>query len=59
MRELMPFLFLTLTIIAFFLNILGLMRLIPLYITLPLLFFSIYFTIYTFTHKNAYRGRMR
>lgn len=56
MRELLPFLFLTLSIIAFFLNILGLMRLIPLYITLPLLFLSIYFTIFTFTHKRVYRG---
>ncbi|MBU5468515.1 hypothetical protein KQI49_16965 [Virgibacillus sp. MSJ-26] len=56
MRELMPFLFLLLSIVAFVLNIFGLMRLIPLYFTLPLLFLSVYFTIYTFTHKRMYRG---
>ncbi|MDY0407910.1 hypothetical protein RWD45_03900 [Virgibacillus soli] len=59
MREILPFLFLSLVIVAFFLNILGLMRLIPLYFTLPLLFFSIYFTIFSFTHRKTYRGRMR
>jgi len=56
MREILPFLFLILTIIAFFLNIFGLMRLIPLYFTLPILFLSVYFTIFTFTHKRMYRG---
>ncbi|OZU90619.1 hypothetical protein CIL03_05635 [Virgibacillus indicus] len=53
---LLPFLFLVLTIISFFLNILGLMSLIPLYFTLPLLFVSIYLTIYSFTHRRVYRG---
>ncbi|CDQ40636.1 MULTISPECIES: hypothetical protein [Virgibacillus] len=51
-----PFLFLLMTAFAFFLNILGLMQVIPLYITLPLLFVSIYLTIYSFTNKRLYRG---
>lgn len=56
MREIMPFLFLVLTIFAFFLNVLGFMKLIPLYISLPILFVSLYLTIYSFTHKHAFRG---
>ncbi|HLR61733.1 MAG TPA: hypothetical protein VK097_04750 [Lentibacillus sp.] len=59
MKELLPFIFLMLTIVAAFMNLLGLMQLIPLYITLPMLFISIYLTIYTFTHRNVYRGRTR
>ncbi|WP_010529943.1 hypothetical protein [Lentibacillus jeotgali] len=59
MKELLPFIFLMITVIAVFLNLLGLMQLIPLYITLPMLFISIYLTIFTFTHRNVYRGRMR
>ncbi|WP_164669458.1 hypothetical protein [Virgibacillus doumboii] len=59
MQEILPFIFLMVTIIAVFLNILGLMQLIPIFITLPMLFISIYLTIYTFTHRNVYRGRMR
>lgn len=58
MRELLPYFFIILTFSAIILNIFGLMRLIPLYITLPLLFLSIYLTIYSFTHRNVYRGRM-
>nr|GGG78134.1 hypothetical protein GCM10011398_24160 [Virgibacillus oceani] len=56
MQDLLPFLFLVMTIVAFFLNILGLMQLIPLFISLPLLFISLYLTIYTFTHKRVFRG---
>ncbi len=56
MGKLHPYLFLFLTLIAFILNILGLMKLIPLYFTLPLLFFSIYFTIFSFTQRRVYRG---
>lgn len=55
MQGIMPYLFLILMVFAFFLNILGFMRLIPLYITLPLLFISIYLTIFSFTHKNSFR----
>ncbi|MDY0406171.1 hypothetical protein P5G51_012915 [Virgibacillus sp. 179-BFC.A HS] len=59
MRELLPVIFLVLAIVAFFLNFFALIGLIPLYITLPLLFISIYLTIFSFTHKNVYRGKMR
>lgn len=52
-----PILFLILTAVAFILNILGLMQVMPLYITLPLLFISIYLTIYSFVYKRTYRGR--
>ncbi|TFJ93614.1 hypothetical protein [Lentibacillus salicampi] len=58
MRSFLPFIFLVMTVVAVFLNLLGLMKLIPLYITLPMLFISIYLTIFTFTHRNVYRGRI-
>ncbi|GAB3059848.1 hypothetical protein [Virgibacillus ainsalahensis] len=56
MRELLPILFLILSIFAFIFNLFGLLQIIPLYFTLPLLFLSIYLTIYSFTHKRVYRG---
>lgn len=56
MRELLPIIFFALTIIMFFLTILGLLKLIPLIIILPLLFLSIYLTIYSFTHRKFFRG---
>ncbi|WP_100011486.1 hypothetical protein [Lentibacillus sediminis] len=56
MKDMLPVLFFTLTLVALFLNLLGLMNLIPLYVTLPLLFISIFLTLHSFTHRNAYRG---
>ncbi|WP_036573879.1 hypothetical protein [Oceanobacillus picturae] len=56
MQGLFPFFFLVLTVFAFFLNILGLMNVIPLYLTLPILFICIYLTVYSFTNKKVYRG---
>ncbi|MCM3399209.1 hypothetical protein [Oceanobacillus profundus] len=50
-----PILFITLTVFAFFLNLLGLMKLIPLFITLPLFFLSIYVTLHSLTQRNVYR----
>ncbi|WP_205317671.1 hypothetical protein [Oceanobacillus zhaokaii] len=58
MENIYPLIFILLTLFSFVLNILGLMQLIPLYFTLPLLFISIYLTIYSLTHRNIYR-RMR
>ncbi|MFC4024456.1 hypothetical protein ACFOUV_11685 [Oceanobacillus longus] len=55
MRDFYPVFFLILTFVAFFLNILGLMKLIPLYFTLPLFFVSIYLTLYSMTHRKVYR----
>lgn len=54
-NKFVPLLFLFLTIIASFLNILALMRLIPLFITLPLLFTAIFFTIFSLTYRKTYR----
>ncbi|MEN2767631.1 hypothetical protein [Ornithinibacillus xuwenensis] len=59
MRELLPYLFIILTFFAVLLNIFGLMQLIPIYLTLPILFLCIYLTVFSFTHRNSYRGRMR
>jgi hypothetical protein len=59
MRKLLPFLFFLLMIVAFYFNILGLMSLMPLYLTLPLLFLSIYLTLYSFMNRNVYRKRMK
>ncbi|MEI3597526.1 MULTISPECIES: hypothetical protein [Oceanobacillus] len=59
MNHLYPVLFFILTVLALFINMIGLMRLIPLFLTLPLLFISIYFMLYSILHrKKAYR-RMR
>ncbi|GAB3789821.1 hypothetical protein GCM10028868_01650 [Virgibacillus kimchii] len=59
MQETYPFLFLILAFFAFFLNILGLMSLIPLYITLPLFFIAIYLTMYSFANQKRTPRRMR
>ncbi|MFC3040572.1 hypothetical protein ACFOGI_09975 [Virgibacillus xinjiangensis] len=56
MRDFLPVLFLALTFFALVLNLFGLMQIIPIYLTLPILFLSIYLTLYSFTHKRAYRG---
>ncbi|MEN2466747.1 hypothetical protein [Ornithinibacillus sp. FSL M8-0202] len=56
LRELLPYLFIILTLFAVLLNLFGLMQLIPIYITLPILFLCIYFTLFSFTHRNKYRG---
>lgn len=56
MRELLPFFLLLLTIVIFILNLFAFMQLIPMLITLPLLFISIYVTLYSFTQKRSYRG---
>ncbi len=53
MRELYPIFFLVITIFAFFLNLFGLMKLIPLYVTLPLFFISIYITLLSMTNRNT------
>ncbi|MFY4774355.1 hypothetical protein [Metabacillus sp. RGM 3146] len=43
-------------IAAFFLNILGLMHLMPLYLTAPLLFVSIFILVFRMNHKKTFRG---
>lgn len=43
-------------IVSFFLNILGLMKLVPIYITSPLLFFSILIIIYILNYRKTFKG---
>ncbi|MGN8644595.1 hypothetical protein ACTNEO_00740 [Gracilibacillus sp. HCP3S3_G5_1] len=45
-----------LPLFAFILNIFGLMRMIPLYITIPLLFVTIYMTIYFMRDRRQFKG---
>ncbi|WP_157967412.1 MULTISPECIES: hypothetical protein [Paraliobacillus] len=56
MRRYYPFMFLLIACCAFILNIFALMDIIPMLLTLPLLFISIYFTLFSFTHKRTFRG---
>ncbi|KYD23236.1 hypothetical protein B4110_0914 [Parageobacillus toebii] len=43
-------------LIAFCLNLLGLMHLIPLFITMPLLFVSIFGFLATWNSRNQFKG---
>ncbi|MFC0524763.1 hypothetical protein ACFFGV_14390 [Pontibacillus salicampi] len=54
--RLMPIFWLIVTLIALVLNLFGLMRLIPMFFTMPLLFVSLYFTIFTLTHRRSFKG---
>lgn len=47
--------FFAISIILFFVNIIALLRLIPIIVTLPLLFLSIFFTIYSGTYRKTVR----
>lgn len=44
------------TIISFCLNMLGLMHIIPLFLTIPLLFGSILCTLWTLNNRNRFKG---
>lgn len=52
----LPIFLLALTFFMIFLNFLALMKLIPIFITMPLLFISIYLTLSSFTHRQSYRS---
>lgn len=52
----LPLFWLISTTIALGFNLLGLMRLVPLFLSLPLLFACIYFTIFSFTHRRSFKG---
>ncbi|WP_194709695.1 hypothetical protein [Radiobacillus deserti] len=56
MTKYYPLFFLILTCFAFFLNILGFMNMIPSLITLPILFITIYLTIFSFTNRRRFKG---
>ncbi|UFU00577.1 hypothetical protein KO561_06450 [Radiobacillus kanasensis] len=51
-----PLFFLGLTAFAFILSIFGFMNMIPSLITLPILFVSIYLTIFSFTNRKRFKG---
>ncbi|MDX8045797.1 hypothetical protein SH601_07315 [Gracilibacillus sp. S3-1-1] len=52
----MKLLLIILPLFAFILNIFGLMRLIPLYFTIPLLFITIHTTLYFWQDKKQFKG---
>ncbi|MCD5324676.1 MULTISPECIES: hypothetical protein [Pontibacillus] len=51
-----PLFWIVVTLLAFGFNLLGLMRLVPIFISMPLLFIALYFTIFSFTHRRSFRG---
>ena len=55
MREIFPYLLIVLTAVMFILNAFAFMQLLPIYLTLPLLFFCIYLTVLTFSRRFVYR----
>gem|GEM_PF-6246657 len=59
MKNLLPVFFLILTAGAFLMNVFALMHLIPLFITLPFLFISIFLMLYSFLNRHIYRGWTR
>ncbi|MFC5613442.1 hypothetical protein [Metabacillus niabensis] len=44
------------TVILFFLNILALMEIVPIFITSPLLFISLFITLYLINHRKTFKG---
>lgn len=59
MNKILALILFCLVIIAIFINLIGLMRLIPLFITLPLLFVSIYIMLYSLLNRKKLYRRMR
>ncbi len=59
MNKIIALILFCLVIIAIFINLIGLMRLIPLFITLPLLFVSIYIMLYSLLNRKKLYRRMR
>ncbi|WP_277678591.1 hypothetical protein [Gracilibacillus dipsosauri] len=53
---LMRLIFILLAVFAAFLNLLGLLRFIPMYITIPLLFVSIYLAVYFYNDRKQFKG---
>ncbi|GIO24415.1 hypothetical protein [Oceanobacillus sp. J11TS1] len=52
-RNFFPLLFVLLAILAFFFNLLGFMKLVPVFITLPLLLASIYCMLSSIAYQNT------
>ncbi|KGX92701.1 membrane protein [Pontibacillus halophilus JSM 076056 = DSM 19796] len=47
---------LMMTILAFFFNIFGMMFLYPIYLTMPCLFVTIFFTVFSIMRRKRFRG---
>ncbi|MDQ0927017.1 hypothetical protein P9654_00915 [Bacillus atrophaeus] len=45
-----------LIVFFFFLNLLAMMHMLPIYITSPLLFLSILFALYRLNHRKTFKG---
>jgi len=56
MRSLPLVFWLAAVIVSFFLNLFGLMRLFPLFLTMPLLFVTILCTLWTLNNRNRFKG---
>ncbi|WP_243459348.1 hypothetical protein [Metabacillus bambusae] len=46
----------TATLVLFVLNILSFMDIVPMYITSPLLFITLFITLYLINHRKTFRG---
>lgn len=56
-KNIMPMILICVTCLLILLNLLALLQIIPLLITLPLLFISIYCTLYSMRYRNTFRGK--
>ncbi|WP_232329067.1 MULTISPECIES: hypothetical protein [Metabacillus] len=46
----------TATLVLFFLNLLSFMDIFPIYITSPLLFITLFITLYLINHRKTFKG---
>ncbi|ENH96184.1 hypothetical protein J416_12272 [Gracilibacillus halophilus YIM-C55.5] len=51
--------YISLIVVAFVLNLLGLMRFIPMVLTIPMLFVTIYLYIFHVYHRKQFKGFQR
>jgi hypothetical protein len=56
MKKFTLFFGILMTIVSLFFYLLGLMNLVPLFITAPLLFLSILFTLWILNNRNRFNG---
>lgn len=54
-KNMIPIILICVTCLLILLNFLALLRIIPLFITLPLLFISIYCTLYSIRYRQRFR----
>ena len=56
MKKIYIIFYVLLFIFSFFLQLLGLMKIVPLYITSPILFFSLFFLLFYFNNRKDLKG---